>query len=414
MAEKNLPSGDFIDLRRRAEDRAGSDKDSAREAPSPETTGRLLHELQVHEIELEMQNEDLRRTQHDLEVSRTRYFDLYDLAPVGYFALSEKGLILEANLAAAGLLGIARGALVNRQLSHFILPEDQDIYYRHHRQLSATGAPQICELRMLRAGGVAFWTRLEAIVTRDDESGQPVYRTVISDVTEGHMAKEALELERQSLWRMLQASDHERQIVSCEIHDGLAQYLAAALMQFQVYEALELSSPDNAREIYKTAVELVRQSHSESRRLISEVRPPIIDDTGVEIAIANLVDEERRHLRVKIEFQSDVQFVRLSPILENSVYRIVQESLTNACKHSKSKEVKITLTQQAQEVRLEVRDWGTGFDPESVEKTHFGLEGIRQRVRLLGGRLTIDSKMGSGTVVQAVLPIVEESDPVLR
>ena len=95
----------------------------------------MLHELRVHQIELEMQNEELRRTQAELEASRARYFDLYDLAPVGYFTLSEKGLILEANLTAATLLGVARGDLVKQPLPRFILPEDQDIYYLHRKQL---------------------------------------------------------------------------------------------------------------------------------------------------------------------------------------------------------------------------------------------------------------------------------------
>ena len=221
-------------------------------------------------------------------------------------------------------------------------------------------------------------------------------------------AQEALERERQSLWRMLQASDHERQIISYEIHDGLAQYLAAAGMQFQAHDALRENSPDEAKKAYETAVELVRQSHSESRRLISEVRPPVIDEIGLETAISHLVHEQRRHGGPKIECHSNVQFGRLPPILENALYRIVQEALTNACKHSKSKKVTVTMTQEGQDVRLEVRDWGIGFDPESVEKGHFGLEGIRQRVRLLGGRLTIESTPGSGTLVQVVVPILEK------
>lgn len=82
--------------------------------------------------------------------------------------------------------------------------------------------------------------------------------------------------------------------------------------------------------------------------------------------------------------------------------------MTNACKHSKSNHVAVTLTQDGQDVLLEVQDWGIGFDPESVEKGHFGLEGIRQRVRLLGGVLTIDSVSGSGTRVRVVVPLLQK------
>src|SRR6202011_2882519 len=114
-------------LRKRAEAMA---REKAAQAPenlearTPEALDRTLHELRVHQIELEMQNEELRRTQEELEASRARYFDLYDLAPIGYFTLSEEGLILEANLTAAKLLGVTRDALVKQPLSRFVFPED--------------------------------------------------------------------------------------------------------------------------------------------------------------------------------------------------------------------------------------------------------------------------------------------------
>jgi PAS domain S-box-containing protein len=168
--------------------------------PTTETDSDLLHELQVHQIELEMQNEELRQTQVELEASRARYFDLYDLAPVGYVTVSEKGLILEANLAAANLLGMARDHLVKRLLSRFILPEDQNVYYDHRRQLSETDSPQACELRMIRKDGTQFWARLEATAVQDAD-GATVCRVVMSDVT----ARKQAEAIRQSeqLYRSL-------------------------------------------------------------------------------------------------------------------------------------------------------------------------------------------------------------------
>ena len=149
--------------------------------------------------------------------------------------------------------------------------------------------------------------------------------------------EQLVEERTQSLWKMLQASDHERQIISYEIHDGLAQYLAAAGMQFQAYDYLKENMPVEAQKAYETAVELVHQAHAESRRLINEVRPPVIDEIGLETAISHLVHEQRKLGGPKIKFDSDVQFNRLPPILENALYRIVQEALTNACKHSKSR-----------------------------------------------------------------------------
>ncbi len=161
------------------------------EALPPKAVRRALHELQVHQIELEMQNEELRRTQEELEVSRARYFDLYDLAPVGYFTLSQKGLIQEANLTAAKMLGVTRRALVKQPLSRFILPEDQDIHYLHCKQLLETGAPRPWDLRLVRKDAAPLWVRVDA-ATAQDADGVSVYRVVVTDIAERKRVEEAL------------------------------------------------------------------------------------------------------------------------------------------------------------------------------------------------------------------------------
>jgi PAS domain S-box-containing protein len=179
-------AGSGRDLRRRAEEIAREKTARMPESPdtlSPKAARQMLHELRVHQIELEMQNEELRRAQAALEVSQARYFDLYDLAPVGYFTISEQGLILEANLTAATLLGAARGALIKQPLSRFILSEEKNIFYRYCKQLFETGAPQVCELRMVKQDGTAFWARLEAAAAQDAD-GAPMCRAVVSDITE--------------------------------------------------------------------------------------------------------------------------------------------------------------------------------------------------------------------------------------
>jgi two-component system, cell cycle sensor histidine kinase and response regulator CckA len=175
------------------------------EALSPEIAWRALHELRVHEIELEMQNEELRRTQEELEISRARYFDLYDLAPVGYFTLSEQGLILEANLTAAKLLGVARGALVKQPLSGFILPEDQDSYYLHRKMLLETGTPQAWEMRVLRKDAAPLWTRVEA-TTAQGADGVSVWRAVVSDIAR-HKFDEAEKAKLEAQNRQLQKAE---------------------------------------------------------------------------------------------------------------------------------------------------------------------------------------------------------------
>ncbi|MBU1055546.1 MAG: PAS domain S-box protein, partial [Proteobacteria bacterium] len=152
------------------------------EAMSAEEIQQLLHELQVHQIELEMQKEELLRMHAELDAERTHYSDLYDLAPVGYYTISEKGLILEANLTAATLLGVARGALVKHLLTRFIFTKDRDIYYLHSKQLFETGEPQEFELRMINKDGSLFWAHLVATAVQTDET-TPVCRVIINDIT---------------------------------------------------------------------------------------------------------------------------------------------------------------------------------------------------------------------------------------
>ena len=176
------PLPDTAALRQRAEAQARAMKSPGPAAQTPEEIQRVLHELRVHQIELEMQNEELRQSRTELELSRERYFDLFDLAPVGYFTLTEDAQILEANLTGAKLLGASRSDLLDRPFTRFILPEDQDGYYHHRRAVINTGSPATWELRMVRADGSSFHALLESAPSRpvDDHA---TFRTVVSDVS---------------------------------------------------------------------------------------------------------------------------------------------------------------------------------------------------------------------------------------
>jgi two-component system, chemotaxis family, sensor kinase Cph1 len=181
---------DPTELRRQAEKKANSMEIMELECLSPEMQ-HMVHELQVHQIELEMQNEELRRTQAELEASRAVYFDLYDLAPVGYFTLSNKGLIQEINLTAAKMLGLTRDVLVMQRISRFILKEDQDIFYLHLKKFIITSEPQECDLRMQRDDTTMFWTRIEISPIKIPD-GSPAFRVVMIDITARKQTEEAL------------------------------------------------------------------------------------------------------------------------------------------------------------------------------------------------------------------------------
>ena len=149
---------------------------------SPEEARQTLHDLQVHQIELEMQNEELRDAQVALDFERARYFDLYDLAPVGYCTISEQGLIKQANLTVAGLLGTTRSELLKQRWTRFIHKEDADLYYLHRKKLVESGEPQSCELRVMKKDGTQFWGHWSATVAHDS-NGDLELRAVLSDIS---------------------------------------------------------------------------------------------------------------------------------------------------------------------------------------------------------------------------------------
>ena len=177
---------DSAKLRRLAEEaleEAPDDRGDLSEFSPEEMTG-LIHELRVHQIELKMQNEELRRIQRELEKARDRYSHLYDFAPVGYFTVSEKGIVVEANLTAAALLGMERSGLVGSPFSRVVLREDQDILYFHRKRLLETKNPQSCRLRLVKKDSREFYANLEWMMVEDGDGGLRQIRIVASDITE--------------------------------------------------------------------------------------------------------------------------------------------------------------------------------------------------------------------------------------
>ncbi len=200
-------AGTGWDMRRRAEEQAGETGADSTAALSPQEARRLVHELRVHQIELEMQNEELRRTQMTLEVEQARFLELYDLAPVGFFTLDSAGVILESNLTAATMLGLSKESLAGQRLTHFIDPQDQDTYYLHQKQLFTTGQRQMFDLR-LRSNrhNVDWWGRVETILVLNEENGTKTCRAVVSDITGRKQAELELEHEHSLLKALLDTS----------------------------------------------------------------------------------------------------------------------------------------------------------------------------------------------------------------
>ncbi len=173
----------------------------------PEEIQKTVHDLRVHQVELEMQNEELRRTLVDLSVSQAHHFNFYNFAPVGYCTISEKGLILEANLTSASLLGLTRSELIDQPLTNFIHQQDQDLYYLFRKLLLGHEAVKPCDLRVVRGDNAVFWARLRAVAVQDSD-GSPVYRLILSDITEYKHAEEEAQRNESRLRRLVDILQH--------------------------------------------------------------------------------------------------------------------------------------------------------------------------------------------------------------
>ena len=187
------------ELRAQAEQVAEGIRGKATRDWSLENFQSTIHELLVYQIELQMQNLELRQAQTALEAARERYFELFDFAPVGYLILNEKGLITEANHTAAALLELPVRKLLQRGLGKLILKEDQESYFLHRQQLLKTGLNQKFELRLLRKGEGFIWVLMEETLLRP-EQGPGCSRVTLSDITELKQGAEDRDRLRARLW----------------------------------------------------------------------------------------------------------------------------------------------------------------------------------------------------------------------
>jgi PAS domain S-box-containing protein len=411
------------------------------EALSPEETRRTLYELRVHQIELEMQNEELRRTQLELDAARARYFDLYDLAPVGYCTLSEQGLILETNLTAAALLGVPRGALVKQPITRFILKEDQNIYYLHRKHLFEThsassgqaGEPQVCELRMVKKDGTAFWTRLEATAAQNDD-GAMVCRTVMSDITERKEAEEKIRASLKEKEVLLKEIHHRvknnLQIVSSLLYlqsartehpeavsaldESRNRVRAMALIHERLYQSPNLASVDMGKYTRNLVSDLWHSYRAEDGLVrltfnVEDIPLGITEAIPCGLIINELVSNALKHAFPKGRGFHGVACGNLSSEHGEPGTRLrVREAHTALPGEGATRvpvvagEITIQLLKEgASHITLTVSDNGTGF-PESLDfrkSPSLGLTLISSLVEQLHGTIELDRRGGTAFTI---------------
>ncbi len=316
--------------------------------------------------------------------------------------------ILYANGRSQELLGYDSSDLVAWGLPFFTSQlHPKDAARLRERRDEASSSPETIEseFRLKHRDGSWRWIRRCEVVLRREDDNMPTHvMGIAEDVTQRKISERHL------------VRHHERllQLLAYDIHDGLVQDVVGAQMTLEsIIECLDAAQADCVQELILLRG-LLRKAINEGRRMITELRPMIIDEMGVVEAIHYLVAEEEGTQRLNVTFTHEVQFDRLAPMLEGIIFRIVQESLNNVLRHAKVGSAEVRLFQADSMLIIEIEDRGVGFDPAQVKDDHFGLEGIRERARLFGGKAIIRSFPGKGTIVSVHLPIelpTEWQDP---
>ncbi len=361
----------------------------------------LLHELQVHQAELEIQNEELRRVQLDLEVSRDRYTKLYDFAPAGYCTISHKDKILEANQTLAELLEVECKQIIQEKFSRFVAREDQDKYYFHRRLTFERGLRQASEIRMIKAGGERIDVRLESKMS-EAEADQMI--VMISDISQLRKVQHLL----------LKQREEERQQIAHDLHDGPVQALTG--VTFSLRSLLMGGLPPEAAEQLEAIQATLQEQIHELRMYSGDLRPPTLSRFGLEQTVRAHAEEfQERHPEIHLEIDIGINHVFLSQDIRVALYRIYQEALMNLLKHAQASQARVIIRKNHGDIHLEVQDNGRGFVlPDQLtdfaKRGHLGLIGMEERANALNGYLSVISQPGEGTTIRVSIPRSGTSD----
>jgi len=420
------------ELRTRAEKRLKSKKNVLKGTLDADSR-KLLNELQVHQIELEMQNEELRRTQLELEVSREKYYDLYDLAPVGYFSLDQTSQILEVNLKGASMVGMERRLLVKKRFTQFIVPAFQDSFYMFQKKAFKTRAIQTLEVQLKKKNGTPFWVQMDGVATQDTDGTFTHMRIIAIDIADKKKILENLkkshdELEARVDERttelmkanaqleslsslLLSTQEEERKRITEELHDSVEQTLAALKFNIEYLIGQWVGNPkDNGFLILQGLIPKIQKTVIELKRIGKGLRPSILDDLGVLAALTWFCREiESVYTTIHIERVFEIEEDHIPENLKVVIYRVLQEALNNVAKHSRANRVMISLRKTKQAIEFSIKDNGKGFDVDAAlspenQRSGLGLISMIKRTELTGGSLVIMSDKETGTIIRASWP----------
>ena len=382
---------------------------------SEKHTGKLIHELEIHQFELEAQNNELRVKQAEIEEIRNRYVDLYDFAPVGYFTFDQRGRIVEVNLTGASLLGVPRARLIGMSFTLFVQDDFIDLFRTHLMKVFSSELVLTCELRIRqRDTKSSVDVSLQSIAIR---SGDVLRcRSAVIDITERKLAEKELLKARQELVkandrlrylsdRLLMFQEEERKRIALEVHDGFTSSLSAIKYRLQDFP-LELRKKYNLEELTNE----LEVATEEARRIQASLHPSALDDLGIVPALNWYCREfQQSHAHIDIKKQFQLGEDKIPGSIKIAIYRIIQEALNNTARHSKANSVSLSLAKKNGSIELVIQDNGQGFDVETMlsggsPQRAFGLSSMKERAALSGGSFDIESASGEGTTIRVSWP----------
>ena len=414
------------------------------------TSEEIIHELQVHQIELEMQNDELRRTQLELEESRDKFQSLYDFSPVGYFTLTHKGFITDVNLTGAALLGMPRTKLINMRFGRFVAPECQDQWHHCMVSILKQEARQVCDLTLKCEDGPSFYVCLESIKTdapiqKQAKNGAPyLVRMAVSDITEkkrildelnralnlASMLQTHAEATSSAKSKFLTNMSHELRTPLTAVigfSSLLEDQLVGQLNEKQLGYVTEISAA--GRHLLRLISDILDLAKVESGKM--DLRTSLIDLSELTRGCLSIIRETAIKKGLALELDISDELSQGNNIRADSVRlkQIIVNLLSNAAKFTPlGGVIRLEARKQGNEILLSVSDTGIGIKPHDKERifqefeqvdssfsrqeegTGLGLSLSRRLVELHGGRIWVESEgENKGSVFSFTIPFVDAS-----
>lgn len=348
------------------------------------------------------------RLRQQLLISREAFDVLSQRAPMGIMRADVTGLCTYANQTWCDLSGLSLTETVGHSWSRAIHPDDLAQVMAKWEQSVRLQQPYVNEVRLLRPDGCERRVLAGACPIHDQQGSVTGFVGTVLDVTRLDQASRELAERERLLRALIDIQEDEKQLLCHEFHDGLIQYAVGSKMLLEGLR--EGGVPKDCHAAVDTAIECLAKGIEDGRRVIRGIRPAALDDLGLRAALDELADDLRESgIDVTTNFTAGIDDV--SPALQTTVYRVVQESLNNARKHSGSGRVELSAIREDDVLKLTITDFGRGFDPAAAPGSGFGLAGVRERVRLAGGRSTVETAVGAGTRITISLPVTPDDAP---